>query len=470
MRMPSPPRSLAFAFVSFVPLLTAGCVGFISEDGDESSDDEIDSTDSSDDPTSTDGSEGTTTGGGEETTIFDIQGGVITPETVVSVNGVVVTSPLYIDEDDQGGTVFVEDPAGGQYSGISLYLWSEVSAAANLQPGDVVNLVGRYQEFYDVSQLVIEDITDITVVDTGATIPGPDVVTAAEVARTSAGSEPWEGVRVQISDAVIDEANDGYGQYLLEGDALVGNLFTELPSVQAGGTFASITGPLHYTYGEFKVEPTSADDLAGYTAPADPTEDTEIYDIQMGSVSEDSLVKIEDVTVSAGLTWSDDSTATFFIQEPTGGAYSGIQVYVQDSAGLSIEPGDQVTVVGSYNEYYDMSQVTVSDASKVTVGGSGSAPSPEVVDPADVATGGAMAEDYEGVLIQVADVSVTNEDLGYGEFEVTGGLVVTDIFFDQDSWTLPALDDAYTSITGPLTYSYEVNKIAPRDASDLVAN
>ncbi|NVB43873.1 hypothetical protein G6O69_39140 [Pseudenhygromyxa sp. WMMC2535] len=81
-----------------------------------------------------------------------------------------------------------------------------------------------------------------------------------------------------------------------------------------------------------------------------------------------------------------------------------------------------------------------------------------------------MAEDYEGVLIQVADVSVTNEDLGYGEFEVTGGLVVTDIFFDQDSWTLPALDDAYTSITGPLTYSYEVNKIAPRDASDLVAN
>ncbi|MCA9687692.1 MAG: hypothetical protein KC457_36370, partial [Myxococcales bacterium] len=197
--------------------------------------------------------------------IDTIQGGTIDVATTVTVKSVVVTSPVFVDPDSGGGTVFVEEPEAGQYSGISLYLWSEVSAGVSLQPGDVVDITGEYQEFFEVSQLVVKNVGDITVVSSGAPIPGPDVVAAADVARTNFDAEPWEGVRIRVAPATILEANDGFGQYVLVGDALVGNLFVDpLPDVLVGGTFSSITGALHFSYGEFKILPASLDDLPGY--------------------------------------------------------------------------------------------------------------------------------------------------------------------------------------------------------------
>ncbi len=479
----SSPRTPTQALLALSPLLAAGalmagCVGLITEDGggeDDEVGDTAGTTTGEDDTTgSTEGPEGSgtvTSGGEEEVTIYDIQGGVVPPETTVLLRDVVVTSPLVVDEENGGGTVFLEEPEGGQYSGISLYLWSEVAMGATLQPGDVVDVVGEYQEFFDVSQLVIKNPGDIAVTGSGP-LPGPDVVAAADVARMNAAAEPWEGVRVQVTPATIAESNDGFGQWVLEGDALIGNLYVDpLPAVSVGGSFESITGLLHYTYGEFKVIPGAAEDLAGYTDPPEPMEDTEIYDIQMGMLSEGAPLKVEGAIASSGLTWSDDTTAAFFIQEPAGGAYSGIQVYVQDTTGLEIAPGDEVTVVGSYAEYFEMSQVVVADASKVTVTGSGPAPAPELIaDPASVATGGDMAEQWEGVLISVEDVSVSNPDLGFGEFEVDGGLRIDDIFFAIADWTLPAMGASYASITGLLTYSFDNFKLSPRDNGDLVAN
>src|SRR5690606_13637107 len=148
------------------------------------------------------------------------------------------------------------------YSGIALYMWSEVVMSQSLMPGDVVDVTGEYTEFFGLSQLVVKNPGDLTVTGSAA-VPEPAIVTAGEVARDNAGAEPWEGGRGRDVDAEIAEPNDGFGQYLLSGGALVGNAFVDpLPQVQVGGTFSSVTGPLHFSYEEFKIQPTSAADLA----------------------------------------------------------------------------------------------------------------------------------------------------------------------------------------------------------------
>jgi hypothetical protein len=437
----------------------AGCVGFIhGGDGSDETGDE--------NPTG-DGDGDT----GEDTTIYAIQGGEVAEGTRVRVSGVVVTSPVNAER----GLAFVEEPDAGPYSGIALYMWSEVVQSTALSPGDVVDIHAEYAEFFGLSQLVVENIGDITVTGT-APLPGPDLVTAAEIARGNAGAEPWEGVRVQIVDAVVVERNDGFGQILVEGDALIGNAFVSpLPKVQLGSRFGSVTGPLHYSFEEFKLLPASATDLADYSGAPTPSEATPIYAIQQDMVREGTVVKLEDVIVSAGFTWSNTTQKSLFVQEPDGGPYSGIQVFVANTTGLDVAPGDVVTVVGAYEEFFDMSQIEVTNASGVRVTGSGPAPSPALIaDPAAIATGGAMAESYEGVLVQVSDVTVLDDAPDapdeFGEFTITGDLRVNDLFFAFADWTKPAIGTGFASITGVLNYDFANFKLEPRDPADLVAN
>lgn len=435
--------------------LATGCVGFINDGG---SDDEVGDTGEGDGD------------GDSDVTIQALQQGQVGEGMIVRLEGVVVTSPVNAED----GLAFVEEPGGGEYSGIALYMWSEVVSGVPLKPGDVVNITGEYTEFFGLSQVVVKNVGDITVVGTDA-VPGPDIVTASQIARDNPEAEPWEGVRVQIVDARIAEANDGYGQYLLEGGALIGNAFVDpLPKVQIGGVFSSITGPLYYSFEEFKLQPTSAADLAGYQSPV-PAQATKIYDIQSDMISVGTIVKLEGVIATSGLTWSDDSEATFFVQEPEGGVRSGIQVYVADTKNFSVAPGDVLTIVGTYDEYFEMSQIEVTNASAVMKTGSGSAPEPEVIaEPATIATGGAAAEDYEGVLVRVENVVVTDENPDapndFNEFAVTGDLRIDDVFFDMDDWTKPELGAGFASITGPLIYSFQNFKLVPRSAADLVAN
>lgn len=460
----------ALAGLAVIAVIGPACTGFIA--GDDTTDTGDTTGDGDGDPGDGDGDPG------GDVTIYMIQqgasDGTFADKTQVSIKGVVVTTPVNIED----GLVFVEEPMAGEWSGISLYLWDEVVMSTQLQPGDIVDLVGEYTEFFDISQIIIKNTGDIVVVGSVPSdgMPGPDIVSAADVARDNPAAEPWEGVRVRIDDAVIQEANDGFGQYLLVGDALVGNAFVDpLPDAAIMGSFASVTGSLHYSFDEFKLQPATAADLDGYTGPPTPMEDTEIYAIRQGMVPQGTLVLLENVVASSGLTWSDEPDAVFYLQEPGGGAFSGIQVHVNDTAGLQIAAGDDVTIAGTYTEFFDLSQLEINDASAVTVNGSGPSPAPEIIaDPATIANGGAMTEEFESVLVRLENVTVTNENPDapdeFGEFEITGGLRVGDEFFAIADWMKPAMGASYASITGLLTYAFSNQKLQPRDAADLVAN
>jgi hypothetical protein len=176
--------------------------------------------------------------------------------------------------------------------------------------------------------------------------------------------------------------------------------------------------------------------------------------------------------VSAVKTVSD-SAKGFWCQDRAGGPHSGIFVFTSADTPM-VALGDDVEIVGSYFEYNDLSEITVPT---VTVLGSGAPLAPEVVNPADVANGGGLAEAYEGVLVQVNDVAVTvvnsDDPDDYDEFTVTGGLRVDDFIVDG-SGTGGLLDNAYpigttfTSIVGVGHESYGNYKILPRTPADLV--
>ncbi|MBW1808827.1 MAG: lamin tail domain-containing protein [Deltaproteobacteria bacterium] len=173
---------------------------------------------------------------------------------------------------------------------------------------------------------------------------------------------------------------------------------------------------------------------------------------------------------------SDNSTVddSFYAAETAGGPYSGIYVYGLNAATINtVAMGDLVDIRGTYYESdnppsFGLGTIEASEFTKV---GTGAIPAPEVVTVAQVRTGGTDAEKYEGCLIQVASVSVANNNAGHGDFTVSSGgaeeLLVSPKF-DFNYTYNPAASDAFNSITGVLEYAYSEFRLQPRMCNDLL--
>jgi predicted extracellular nuclease len=187
----------------------------------------------------------------------------------------------------------------------------------------------------------------------------------------------------------------------------------------------------------------------GPDAPS--SDDTSIYDIQDPSnkVAVGAMVNIRGVVITAIDTYGT-KTGTFWIEEPAGGAYSGVLVYgAAANDVVNLQVGDLVDVTGGQKAEFalasDTSGRTTTEIEKPTGGaisvtkvGTGTVPPPMVV---DALTIGQMAtqperdaewEKWEGVLISVSNVGVISSTKTFGatpgpdsdEFTVTGPLVV----------------------------------------------
>jgi predicted extracellular nuclease len=136
--------------------------------------------------------------------------------------------------------------------------------------------------------------------------------------------------------------------------------------------------------------------------------------------------------------------------------------------------GDGVVVTGMVEEFDGSDDdwadtlteidFSLSGDSSLLPGNNVDLPVPTVVAAADLVDA-ATAEEWEGVLVRIEDVTVVEADLGFGEWSVTGGARVDDQIFEY----VPTAGEGFASITGVLTYNYGTYKIVPRDAADLVA-
>lgn len=148
----------------------------------------------------------------------------------------------------------------------------------------------------------------------------------------------------------------------------------------------------------------------------------------------------------------------FWIQDGTG-PWSGIFVR-EDNSGVA--EGDSVTVTGTVQENFGLTRIN--NVSDITINNSGNdLPAPEVL-----TTGTAGVEEFESVLIQLLGVTCTDDDLGFGEWQIndgSGDYVVDDELYDAGPQLLTGYD-----LTGIAYFSFGVFKMLPRDADDVVLN
>jgi hypothetical protein len=192
---------------------------------------------------------------------------------------------------------------------------------------------------------------------------------------------------------------------------------------------------------------------------------TKIKDIQMTTdPNGDSPLNGQVVTIS-GIVSAEPYAfggKYYFVQDSVG-AWSGIKVY---DPGRQVAYGDSVILTGTVKEFYGVTEITnvtyfaILDTVRKEV-------PPVLVSTGEIGTGGTMAEAYEGVLVQVRNVKITNPDLGYGEWEVDDGTGPCRVDDAAEYYFDPSAYDSVKSITGVLDYSYGNTKIEPRLAYDV---
>lgn len=213
-----------------------------------------------------------------------------------------------------------------------------------------------------------------------------------------------------------------------------------------------------------------------------PTKAASIYDIKQQKVKLGNSYKLENLLITT-IQSNKERIVAQLIPGDTGykGAeYSGIMIYVGKSPSFTIpagiKVGDRITVEGKSADFNG--QIQLSSLTSLTIKAGTEVAKPVVVKPADVnSKTAAKAAAYEGVIIQVENVEVSNANpdapSDYKEFSVALSTALTDELriddlFDASYVPNRKKGDKFKSITGPLLFTFGNYKITPRNPADLV--
>ena len=169
-----------------------------------------------------------------------------------------------------------------------------------------------------------------------------------------------------------------------------------------------------------------------------------------------------DVEISVSGTVTGAFGDNFFIQE-SNELRSGLYIY---SSGFFPSIGDSVIVTGKVKEYYNMTElVNISGLNTVSTGNL--LPDFQVVSSNDVSTANpTVAEDYESMLVKVFNAVCTNEDLGFGMWEVNDGSGACAAHNTSVFSYSPTLNEAY-HVSGVLNFNFDEFKIELRFLEDV---
>lgn len=201
-------------------------------------------------------------------TIFDVQLGLYPEATVVQFDGVVVTAVGYFG-------FFVQEPTpdptwGRQYSGI----WIFTNHNHTVHKGDLVNVSGRYMEYFDFSEVETPGFGTYSVVGT-APVPSPVSVTISEVNDTGLYAEAYESVLIRVDrldSSLYSYAPNAFGEWYLrtQSNATGDSLLVDQYSAQQGDDFeydvpdpgsllTFAQGVLVFNFSQYKLAPRSCE-------------------------------------------------------------------------------------------------------------------------------------------------------------------------------------------------------------------
>jgi hypothetical protein len=173
---------------------------------------------------------------------------------------------------------FLQDPTASSDGG--LWVFSGFNAPVP-DVGDEVSVIGTFAQ-YDgsstagapadsLAELVTEGATYV-VLSSANTLPAPVSLSPSDWANPVL-LENYEAMRVTVGGPLIVTDSLGFGEYSLgdggTADAIVNDLMfdyeTELLGWSIDDTLDAVTGPLNYSFGNYKVEPTGLADMPGHT-------------------------------------------------------------------------------------------------------------------------------------------------------------------------------------------------------------
>ena len=214
-------------------------------------------------------------------TIYDLQTDLIADNTVVTVEGKVVTA---VDDIPSGMGFFIQEPAGGPNSG--LYVFVGTVNVPTVIIGDVVDVTGLYDDYFPAGApgtgLAELNLSvphggqgSYTVVGSGQ-VPQPVLLRAWQTRTANpVEAEKWESVLVRHERVARTATDPGFGEWFGEEYGFAVNdttrfddgLGTSGPPV--GYQMSSVTGVLNFTFNDYKLTPRGQYDIVYVgTAPA----------------------------------------------------------------------------------------------------------------------------------------------------------------------------------------------------------
>jgi len=199
--------------------------------------------------------------------VFDIQNPAAenhpAPGSLVSVGPVTVSSEVF----DFGGSYrafFVTEPAGGYFSGMAFVLSKK--SRAIYSPGDSVTCSGFYEEYCDIpgcshSNSVLR-VSDCTNHSSGNNLPAPVVVASASPVATGGYlNDALQGVLISLENVVVTEEMDANGEWLVDDTLIIDDVFGYSYTPQLNENIVTLTGFLHTSGNEYKLEPRDNGDI-----------------------------------------------------------------------------------------------------------------------------------------------------------------------------------------------------------------
>jgi hypothetical protein len=259
-------------------------------------------------------------------------------------------------------TLYLQDAAGGPWSGILLF--NRDNSAFNVGRGDSILVIGTIGEYtttsdsletgYNIETSMTEIFTTSAVLKVGEGKPLPEIITLtpADLDSMSAllrDAEGYEGCRVRVEDVVVTSQESAYDQFWVSEDGgwsescvirLYADSLQNYPIPPAGSVFESITGVVYHVYGNYTLLCRKPEDLVLATgAPL------------IGFSYEPTPPQVGD-TVSVDVTIVDDGSvmeAVLFYQLDGGEFYDAPLEHLGGAAYLGkIPPQPEGTEVGFY--------------------------------------------------------------------------------------------------------------------------
>ena len=199
--------------------------------------------------------------------------------------------------------------------------------------------------------------------------------------------------------------------------------------------------------------------------PLPPT----IYDVQQGLVAPGTEVVIDDAIVT-----TPEDVSGFFVSDGTQRAHSGLWVSTATSgAEPTVQRGDVVSLRGIVEEVatttvgltLTRTQLSIVGPSAITITGTAEVPSPVVLSPVDLGLP-ELAALYEGVVVRVEDVAITNRSAETGLLELDDIVLAGDLFADFDySWL--DVGARFDAVSGALHHDERGFVLLPRGSEDI---